>query len=139
MRVCTDCHCSLQTVTVASTSAAKDKDGGSGASSGGRDGGGVDNADGGGGDGDGDNGKRSLPRRIGDGGGGNIGGGDGAGAVEAVPEEGLDLGGSGAVLGFVENLEAVYLTQEIAGDVVLADVLEWGRIQVGLVSPEPAL
>lgn len=124
VRVCTDCHFSLQTVTVASASAVNN--GGGGGRNGRRNGGGSGN-DGGGGGGDGDN-SESLPR-----GGGGGGGGD-AGAAGVVQEGGLDLGGSGSGsgdgLGFVESLEAVYLTEEIPGDVLLGDVLEWGRIQV---------
>ena len=139
MRVCTDCHFSLQTVTVASASAVVNRGGGGGddddasVGSGGVNSGGVDNTgrgdedskDGSGGNGD------SVPRSVGD------SGGVGGGAVEVVPEGGLGVGGSsagdgGAGLDFVESLEAVYLTEEIAGDVVLGDVLEWGRIQVSL-------
>eukprot|EP00903_Cladosiphon_okamuranus_P011122 g10498.t1 len=141
VRVCTDCYFSLQTVTVASASAVVNRGSGGGsggASSGGRNGGrnsgGGDNSGGNSGGNSGDD--ESLPGTVGDGGGGV------AGAAEVMPEVGLDVdsSGSGSVgvsgagdigvgLSFGQSLDAVCCTEEIAGDVVLGDVLEWGRIQ----------
>lgn len=138
VRVCTDCHFSLQTVTVASASAIRDGGRGAVASSnggrnGGRDGSGSDNlADGGGDTKDGGDKEESTSRGIAN------GGGNGTGTAGGSPEGGLGVGGSGGLasgvagggLGFVESLEGVYLTEEIAGDVVLGDVLSWGRVEV---------
>jgi len=127
VRVCTDCHFSLQTVTVASASAIKGY-GSSGATSGG-----------GGGGGDGENAidDQSLLRRIGTGDGENntrtrglLPGRSGLDPARGGVGVGVGLGGSGVGLGFVRSLEAVYSTDEIAGDVVLGDVLEWSRIEV---------
>lgn len=138
MRVCTDCHFSLQTVTVASSSALQVSGTANGDGQRGDGGSGEvvdvdvddhdhddentvnddnvnDNGDGAGDDDD--DGESLLLRGIG----GDVGLGVGGGG---------SCGGSGTGRGFVERLEAVYLTDEIAGDVVLEDVLEWDRIQV---------
>lgn len=122
MRVCTDCHFSLQTVTVASSSALGLSGTGTGAAGG-------DARNGGGGGGVDD--ERTVNADSGGGGGG--GGGDPENLLlrGAEGDVDLDVGDSGSGLGFVERLEAVYLTDEIAGDVVLENVLEWNRIQVG--------
>lgn len=153
VRVCRDCYSSLQMVTGASASAVTNRGTGggtggapSGGRNGDRNGGGGDNKDG-----DGGNDESLPPRSIGDDGGY---GRDAAGAAaEVEPEVGLDVDGSvsgsggvstagdigvGSGLFFVESLERVYSTEEIAGDVVLGDVLEWGRIHVSesFISPE---
>ncbi len=124
VRVCSDCHFSLQTVTVASASALKG------------DGGGAPS-------GDDDNAvdDQTLLRRIGTGDGednvrarglspGKRGLDPAAGGVGVAV--GVGVGGGDVRLGFVRSLEAVYSTEEVAGDVLLGDVLEWSRIEASL-------
>lgn len=134
VRVCTDCHFSLQTVTVASTSSALEGGGhvrsGFGAARGGGAGSGSDVVDGDAVEGDEETLRRSVDDR------GVVGrmldvillrGGDGGGDGDVLAEgEAVDGG-----WGFEENTEAVrYATGDIAGDVTVEDVLEWSRIQV---------
>ncbi|CAM9627893.1 unnamed protein product [Ectocarpus sp. 8 AP-2014] len=125
-RVCTDCHFSLQTVTVASSAALQQQNYG---------GGGVED----------DDDDESLLRRMGGGGVSGVGGGGGgggggrAGVVVSARGGVLDnrRGDAGAVAsgagdggGSVERVEEEACSMEgMAGDVVLEDVLEWGRIQ----------
>lgn len=130
MRVCTDCHFSLQTVTVATATVIRGYS--SGATSGDSESSGAPN-------GDGENAVdgQSLPRRV--------GAGDGvdnartrgllpgrSGLDPAAGGVGVVVGGGDVGLGFVRSLEAVYSTEEVAGDVVLEDVLEWSRIEASL-------
>ncbi|CAN0428159.1 unnamed protein product, partial [Pylaiella littoralis] len=124
VRVCTDCHFSLQTVTVASESSSASSAlqlSGTGATGGGGRNAGSDGVD------DGDGGANGC----GDGETNGDGGSLLLRGIEGDPDLGVGVGGSGSGSGrgFVERLEAVYLTEEISGDVVLEDVLQWGRIQ----------
>lgn len=133
VRVCTDCHFSLQTVTVASTSSTLERGGNVRSNRGAAHGGGAGSNVG---DEDAVEGsEETLRRSVDDRGvvrrmldvillGGGYGGGDGD-----VLAEGEVVGGG---WGFVESAEAVrYATGDIAGDVTVEDVLEWSRIQVG--------
>lgn len=131
VRVCTDCHFSLQTVTVASTSfgLARGRHVRSGRSAA-RGGGAGSNV----GDGDRVEGSEETLRRSVDGRGVLrrmldivlLGESDGDG--DDVLAEGE---AEGVRWGFVESAEAVrYATGDIAGDVTIDDVLEWSRIQV---------
>lgn len=139
VRVCTDCHFSLQTVTVASAAALEAGGGAEEASAATeshpalRDGGlspGVSSSGGG-------SGGRPLRER---------GAGAEGGVVEVVQDVlfggdfsghfgGPGFHGRGQAVGFAEEVDAEYssVAREIHGDVVLADVLEWGRIEVSAV------
>lgn len=123
VRVCTDCHFSLQTVTVATSLQAKSR---GGASNGGR----TRAGDGIAGVIDGvafdDDDDESLLRRLGDGS-GSARGAKGSPLLRGPVDENGDFSGG---WGFVEKLEAVYAAEDIAGDLTLEDVLEWDRIQV---------
>lgn len=116
MRVCTDCHISLQTVTVATSLQAKSRGGGNSAT--------TNGGDIGGSGGDhvfDDDDDETLLRRLGNG-----------GDVYAEGGSAVGIGGTPGIdgWGFVERLEAVYKAGDIAGDLTLEDVLEWDRIQV---------
>lgn len=133
--MCTDCHFSLQIVTVASASALQA--GASGVEVAG------DSPDGSRPAMNGDDGALSRDGRGGDGSGGGVARRP-TGLVTAIGEVvqevffGVDLsgdfGGPGFLRGVRSSAESSGLdystTGEVAGDVVLAGVLEWGRIQV---------
>ncbi|CBN74716.1 zinc finger, FYVE domain containing 28 [Ectocarpus siliculosus] len=122
-RVGPDVHFSWQIVTVASSATLQQQTYGSG----------VEN----------DDDVESLLRRMGDGGVGSVGsgGGGGGGGGGVVSARGLvrdnRRGDAGAVAsgagdggGSVERVEEAACSMEgVPGDVVLEDVLEWGRIQ----------
>ena len=132
VRVCTDCHFSLQTVNVTASSGSSD----------GRKRGNGDAAN---------NGVVGVGGGVGDGdvhldGGGSGSGGEGGGrsvalgllgdSMRVLLAEGVDggdCGGGGDIGGggFDNELEALHApVGDVAGDVVLEDVVDWGRIQV---------
>eukprot|EP00904_Undaria_pinnatifida_P007285 jgi/Undpi1/3687/HiC_scaffold_16.g07057.m1 len=131
VRVCTDCHFSLQTVNVTASSGSSD----------GRKRGNGDAAN---------NGVVGVGGGVGDGdvhldGGGSGSGGEGGGrsvalgllgdSMRVLLAEGVDGGDCGGGSdggggGFENELEALHApVGDVAGDVVLEDVVDWGRIQ----------